>query len=100
MTARRLPAAASALLRPVLTGPVRSCQVVTASRTAVHLATGDPAGLAEAAGRLLDDPDRRALLSAAATVAVSRYDWSVVAKDVVNVYETVVLGANAVAVAT
>ena len=60
----------------------------------------DPADLARAAGRLLDDPDRRAVLSAAATAAVSSYDWSVVAKDVVNVYETVVLGANAVAVAT
>jgi hypothetical protein len=40
------------------------------------------------------------VLSQAATAAVSGYDWSVVAKDVVNVYETVVLGANAVAVAT
>ncbi len=62
-------------------------------------ATGDPADLARAARRLLDDPERRARLSAAATSAVSSYDWSVVAKDVVNVYETVMLGANAVAVA-
>ena len=60
----------------------------------------DPADLARAATRLLDDPERRRELSAAATAAVSVYDWSVVAKDVVNVYETVVLGANAVAVAT
>jgi phosphatidyl-myo-inositol alpha-mannosyltransferase len=60
----------------------------------------DPADLARAAARLLDDPERRRELSAAATAAVSVYDWSVVAKDVVNVYETVVLGANAVAVVT
>jgi phosphatidylinositol alpha-mannosyltransferase len=75
-------------------------RVLRGGRAGELFANGDPADLARAAGRLLDDPDRRALLSAAATVAVSGYDWSVVAKDVVNVYETVVLGANAVAVAT
>jgi phosphatidyl-myo-inositol alpha-mannosyltransferase len=75
-------------------------RVLRGGRAGELFTNGDPVGLAEAAGRLLDDPDRRALLSAAATVAVSVYDWSVVAKDVVNVYETVVLGATAVAVAT
>jgi phosphatidylinositol alpha-mannosyltransferase len=48
---------------------------------------------------VLDDPERRAKLSAAATSAVSAYDWSVVARDVVSVYETVVLGTASVAVA-
>jgi phosphatidylinositol alpha-mannosyltransferase len=74
-------------------------RVLRSGRAGELFATGDPAGLAAAAGRLLDDPGRRALLSSAATAAVSGYDWSVVAKDVVNVYETVVLGATAVAVA-
>ena len=61
--------------------------------------TGDPADLARAARLLLDDPDRRAVLSAAATSAVSIYDWNMVARDVLSVYETVVLGTAAVAVA-
>jgi phosphatidylinositol alpha-mannosyltransferase len=54
--------------------------------------TGDPADLARAAARLLDDPARRATLSNAALTAVAQYDWSVVARDVMSVYETVVLG--------
>ena len=37
-----LTAAASALVRPVLARPVTACDVVAASRTAVHVATGDP----------------------------------------------------------
>src|ERR1019366_2779506 len=45
---------------------------------------------ARAAGRLLDDPQRRADLSAAASEAVRVYDWPVVARDVVHVYEAVV----------
>jgi phosphatidyl-myo-inositol alpha-mannosyltransferase len=75
-------------------------RVLRGGRAGELFATGDPADLARAARRLLDDPEHRALLSAAATSAVSSYDWGVVAKDVVNVYETVMLGANAVAVAT
>ena len=62
-------------------------------------ATGDPADLARAAGQLLDDPARRASLSAAALAAVAQYDWSVVARDVLRVYETVMLGQTGVAVA-
>ncbi len=61
--------------------------------------TGSPADLARAAGRLLDDPERRASVSRAAMTAVRSYDWSVVARDVVRVYETVVPGADRVAVA-
>src|ERR1700677_2255578 len=53
---------------------------------------GNPADLARAAARLLDDPARRAALSNAALTAVAQYDWSVVARDVMSVYETVVLG--------
>ena len=75
-------------------------RVLRNGRAGELFANGDPADLARAAALLLDDPGRRQLLSAAAAAAVSSYDWSVVAKDVVNVYETVVLGANAVAVAT
>ncbi|HJY74829.1 MAG TPA: glycosyltransferase family 4 protein, partial [Streptosporangiaceae bacterium] len=60
---------------------------------------GDAADLARAAGRLLDDPARRAELSAAALAAVAQYDWSVVARDVIRVYEMVMLGRTRVAVA-
>jgi len=62
-------------------------------------ATGDPADLARAAARLLDDPARRAELSLAALDAVAAYDWSVVAGNVVSVYETVVLGRATVGIA-
>jgi phosphatidylinositol alpha-mannosyltransferase len=52
-------------------------------------AVGDPGDLARAAARLLDDPARRADLSAAARAAVRAYDWRTVATEVVRVYETV-----------
>jgi phosphatidyl-myo-inositol alpha-mannosyltransferase len=60
---------------------------------------GNPADLAAAAGRLLDDPAHRASLAAAASAAVREFDWSVVARDVVRVYEAVVPAAGRVAVA-
>jgi phosphatidylinositol alpha-mannosyltransferase len=54
---------------------------------------GDPAALAAAASRLLDDPGLRRRLSAAAMSAVRAYDWPMVARDVVKVYEAVVPAA-------
>jgi phosphatidyl-myo-inositol alpha-mannosyltransferase len=59
---------------------------------------GDAAALADAAGRLLDDPARRATLAAAASAAVREFDWSVVARDVLRVYEAVAPAAGRVAV--
>jgi phosphatidylinositol alpha-mannosyltransferase len=50
---------------------------------------GNADDLAAAIGRLLDDPERRATLSAAASVAVRDYDWPKIARDVVKVYEAV-----------
>ncbi len=46
-------------------------------------------------GRLLDDPARRARLAAAAAAAVREYDWQVVARDVLRVYEAVAPGRPA-----
>jgi phosphatidylinositol alpha-mannosyltransferase len=74
-------------------------RVLQGGRAGELFATGDAAGLARAARLLLDDPERRVRLSAAATRAVSAYDWSMVARDVISVYETVVLGTASVAVA-
>jgi phosphatidylinositol alpha-mannosyltransferase len=86
---------------PIVASDLESFRrVLRGGRAGELFSNGDPADLARAARLLLDDPARRAVLSEAAAAAVSGYDWSVVAKDVVNVYETVVLGANAVAVAT
>jgi phosphatidylinositol alpha-mannosyltransferase len=61
-------------------------------------ATGDPDALAQAAARLLDDAPRRAELSAAARSAVRAFDWPAVAREVVQVYETVRLGGGTVGV--
>jgi phosphatidyl-myo-inositol alpha-mannosyltransferase len=55
---------------------------------------GSAAGLAAAIGRMLDDPARRAGLAAAATAAVRQYDWRVVARDVLRVYEAVAPAAG------
>ena len=62
-------------------------------------ATGDAADLARVTARLLDDPGRRAELSVAALDAVADYDWATVARNVLSVYETVVLGRATVGIA-
>ena len=50
---------------------------------------GDAHALAKDAIDLLGDADERARLSQAASLAVRRYDWSVVAADLLAVYEMV-----------
>ncbi|MDX3077232.1 glycosyltransferase family 4 protein [Streptomyces sp. NPDC088354] len=57
----------------------------------------DPQALAEAAVRLLGDPERRAQLRELGSRHVRRFDWSRVASDILAVYETVTAGAAAVA---
>jgi phosphatidylinositol alpha-mannosyltransferase len=74
-------------------------QVLRNGRAGELFAAGDPADLARVAARLLDDPARRAELTVAALAAVAEYDWAVVAREVVSVYETVVLGRATVGVA-
>ncbi|GAB3468828.1 glycosyltransferase family 4 protein [Kineococcus endophyticus] len=51
---------------------------------------GDAAAAAREVLALLADPARRAALAAAGQAASARYDWSVVAQEVLRVYETVV----------
>jgi phosphatidylinositol alpha-mannosyltransferase len=61
---------------------------------------GDSRALARALSDLLADPARRAALSAAGREAAASYDWQVVARRVLAVYETVVApGAGHVTVA-
>ncbi|HET6191338.1 MAG TPA: glycosyltransferase family 4 protein, partial [Trebonia sp.] len=85
---------------PVVASDIEAFRQVLRNGKAGELcANGDPADLARAAGRLLDDPARRAELTVAALAAVAEYDWDVVAREVLSVYETVVLGRATVGVA-
>jgi phosphatidyl-myo-inositol alpha-mannosyltransferase len=73
-------------------------QVLRGGEAGELFPTGDAAALARAAGRLLDDPAHRASLAAAAAAAVREFDWSVVARDVLRVYQAVAPAAGRVAV--
>jgi phosphatidylinositol alpha-mannosyltransferase len=73
-------------------------QVLRGGEAGELFPTGDAAALAAAAGRLLDDPARRASLSAAAACAVREFDWSVVARDVLRVSQAVAPATGRVAV--
>jgi phosphatidyl-myo-inositol alpha-mannosyltransferase len=57
---------------------------------------GDAAALADETLRVLDDDVRRGMRRKAAWLAVQRYDWSVLCRDIVRVYETVRAGAGVV----
>ena len=59
----------------------------------------DPAALAEALIAVLGDDSLRAGYVTAATAAVHQYDWSVVADDIMRVYETVAVPGVKVSVA-
>ena len=65
-------------------------RVLEGGRCGVQFPVGDDDALAEEVVSLLSDQDRRAELRKAADVAVRQYDWSIVAKKVLQVYETVV----------
>jgi phosphatidylinositol alpha-mannosyltransferase len=55
----------------------------------------DADALADAAIRLLGDPDRLAELRLAGRSHVQRFDWATVGADILSVYETVTTGAAA-----
>jgi len=52
--------------------------------------TGDARGLASALAALLDDPQRRLALGAAAQARAAAFDWPVVAADVLRVYRAAI----------
>ncbi|WP_338892535.1 glycosyltransferase family 4 protein [Rhodococcus sovatensis] len=61
---------------------------------------GDSAGLAAALDSLLSSEETRAGLVAAASSAVTDYDWPVVAEQIMRVYETVTIGGQKVRAAS
>lgn len=65
-------------------------RVLDGGRCGVLFPMGDGVALADEVVSLLSDQERRADLRKAADVAVRQYDWSIVAKKVLQVYETVV----------
>jgi phosphatidylinositol alpha-mannosyltransferase len=82
---------------PVLASDLDAFAQVLAQGTAGELFPGgDADALAEAAVRILGDDKRRAALREKASAYVRRFDWSVVAADILGVYETVAAGAAAV----
>jgi phosphatidylinositol alpha-mannosyltransferase len=62
--------------------------VLNGGRAGVLVPAGSPAALASALGDLLDDPERRAVLAAAGRRRAAMWDWPVVARRVLQVYET------------
>ncbi|WP_392542193.1 glycosyltransferase family 4 protein [Oryzobacter telluris] len=69
--------------------------VLDGGRTGVLFETGSEAALAAALTGVLDDPERRAELTAAGHQRARVFDWDVVADRVMAVYETVIEGAGA-----
>jgi phosphatidylinositol alpha-mannosyltransferase len=67
-------------------------RVLDDGRLGALFPTGDSSALAAELVSMLRDPRRRDALRAAASQAVRRYDWSVVAQEVLAVYETVTDG--------
>ncbi len=64
--------------------------VLDGGRAGVLVPAGVPAALSGALGDLLDDPGRRADLAAAGRRRSVMWDWPVVARRVVQVYETAI----------
>jgi phosphatidylinositol alpha-mannosyltransferase len=76
---------------PVLASDLDAFRAVVGDTGAgVLFRTGDAAGLAAVLAELLDDPARRAALSAAGRLRAADFDWPVVAASVVRVYRAAV----------
>ena len=65
-------------------------RVLDGGKAGALIAPGSPTALAAALDDLLDDPDRRAALAAAGRRRVEMWDWPVVARRVLRVYESAV----------
>jgi len=71
--------------RRVLSDPTSGALVAGAVAT-----VGDAESLAHACRTVLDSPARQEALRRAGETIVARYDWSVVAREVIRVYETAI----------
>jgi phosphatidyl-myo-inositol alpha-mannosyltransferase len=71
-------------------------RVLADGRSGTLFDPGDADGLAKHALALLSDDRRRRGLVEAATTEVRRYDWASVGRRILDVYETVTLGAGRV----
>jgi phosphatidylinositol alpha-mannosyltransferase len=69
-------------------------RVLNAGTAGELFPVGDPAALAAALSRVLDDPARRDQLVAAGAAAVTPFDWSLIVGQVVRVYELAIAGAG------
>jgi phosphatidylinositol alpha-mannosyltransferase len=69
-------------------------QVLADGAAGQLFASGDAADLASVLGVVLDDPERRAALVAEGIRTVAPYDWQVVTRAVVRVYELAIAGAG------
>ena len=88
---------AMAASAPVLASDIPAFRrVLDGGRLGALFPAGDAAALAEHACTLLAEPGRRADLAASAAGAVRRYDWSIVGRRILDVYETVTAGAGPV----
>jgi phosphatidylinositol alpha-mannosyltransferase len=65
-------------------------RVLDGGKAGALIVPGSPAALAAALDDLLDDPDRRAALAAAGRRRAEMWDWPVVARRVLQVYESAV----------
>lgn len=80
---------------PVVASDLDAFRRVLAGGTAGELfPVGDDEALAAALAAVLDEPDRRARLIEAGRRAVAPYDWSVIAAEVLRVYELAIAGAG------
>ncbi len=64
--------------------------VLDGGRFGALVPVGDADALATEAIALLEDPERREAMRAAASVGVRRYDWATVAEEILSVYEMAV----------
>jgi len=75
---------------PVLAADIESFRAVVGGGAGRLFRAGDPAALAGALTGLLDDEAGRAALAVAGRARASRYDWPVVAAEVLRVYRAAI----------
>jgi phosphatidylinositol alpha-mannosyltransferase len=82
---------------PVVASDIEAFQrVLDEGRSGVHFRSEDPDDLAEKLIGLLSDPGRRDSLRASGLVRAAEFDWSSVARRVVEVYRSVTPGGEKV----